>query len=283
MDKNFPIVQHQKLSWQKRVPIIVFCYHKGGFTLLNKVFRQVSEENGWKLSVQIGKQAQLPMVSDVIIWSHPVVNLNNVKIPFIGVHFIRDPRDIIVSGYLYHCRTKEAWCVNTDFSLTPPIMFPRVPMSQQYRSEDWKINYIKSLENKSYQSNISNLPQYEGLLFEMNNYGAWTINKMQEWDYSRDNILEVKFEDLMANYDLTFQSVFEYLNFSKAQIESALNIVTEHDLGRKSDEEIAKMDHVFSRKTTKWRSYFEQGHKTVFLDKFGEALINLGYETSNTW
>ena len=35
--------------------------------------------------------------------------------PYRGSHFIRDPRDLIISGYYYHLRAAEAWCIAPDF------------------------------------------------------------------------------------------------------------------------------------------------------------------------
>jgi len=231
----------------------------------------------------MGKQTEIPNDSDVILFGHSLIDIDALKTSFIGVHFIRDPRDIIVSGYLYHSRTTEKWCINTDFSLEPPILSPKVPYSQQYRSEGWKINYLKSLGGKSYQQNLLNLSQSDGLLFEMNNYGAWTLESMQQWHYNRGNILEVRFESLMNDFDTVFQVIFEYLGFSKSQIRTALSIVARHDLKRKTDKQIQAMKHVSFRETSKWQSFFKEKHKNEFRSKFGNILIDLEYEKTNEW
>jgi hypothetical protein len=273
----------KRILKRQSVPICLFCYHKVGTALLNKVFSEICEINNWKIQKVLGKQSELPKNADIILFCHSLVDLNNFKSPFIGVHLIRDPRDIIVSGYLYHCRTNEKWCINSDFDTTPPIKFPKVPYSQQHRSEKWKKEYIESLGGQSYQQNLLNLSQRDGIFFEMNNYGAWTIESMKNWNYNMNNILELKFEELMTDYDNIFQIIFQYIGFSKSQIKTGMEIAKKHDLRRKSDQEIQNDKHISSRNFSKWKKYFEEEHKKKFNQKFGEILINLGYETNNNW
>ena len=267
----------------RSIPVCIFCYHKAGTVLLSRVFRQICEANKLKFKSLKGKQTQIPPDTDVILFSHSLIDVAHVVKPFVGVHIIRDPRDIIVSGYLYHRRTTEKWCINTDFSMRPPILFPKVPYSQEHRSEEWKIRYLTSLAGMSYQENLLHMSQQQGLMFEMNNYGAWTIESMQEWDYGLTNILEIKFENLMNSYDDTFRRIFKHIRFSKSESDVGLNIAAQHDLGRRSPEEIDKMPHVSSARATKWKEYFEIQHKEAFLDRFGDVLVKLGYETSNNW
>jgi hypothetical protein len=251
--------------------------------LLSQVFREICDASNLRFLGLLGEQKQIPLNADVILFGHSIIDFDHITKPFVGIHIIRDPRDIIVSGYAYHRRTAENWCVNSDLNNEPPIRFPKVPISQQHRSEEWKMKYLESLGGMSYQDNLLSLSQRDGLLFEMNNYGAWTIESMSEWDYSRDNILEITFEGLMKSYDDTFRMIFERIGFSESDSAAGLRIAAKHDLGRKSTEEISKLSHVSSPKTTKWKEYFETQHKEEFLNKFGDILIRLGYETSDNW
>lgn len=43
-----------------------------------------------------------------------------------GSHFIRDPRDLVVSGYYYHLWTREAWCMDPGFEWRD---LSRIPIS----------------------------------------------------------------------------------------------------------------------------------------------------------
>jgi hypothetical protein len=45
-----------------------------------------------------------------------------------------------------------------------------------------------------------------------------------------------------------------------------------------------KKSHTFrSGKTGGWKSYFADGHKSLFKDVAGDVLIKLGYEENNNW
>lgn len=278
-----PRVAPQPSHRRRTVPICVFCYHKVGTVLLGKVLGGISRINGWNFRVLVGWQTELPADADVILFAHSLIDLGTIDKPFLGVHFIRDPRDIVVSGYLFHLRTRERWCVNTDLDPSPPIRFPRVPRSQQHRSESWKAAYLRSLGGRSYQENLRALPQAEGLLFEMNHYAGWTIDSMRAWDYDREDVLEVRFEDLMSEFDAGFRFIFSWLGLSAEQRDAALELAARHDLGRKSREEIQQIEHVSPGETSKWRAYFEPQHKNAFRARFGEVLVDLGYETSDDW
>ncbi len=263
--------------------ICYFCYHKVGTVLLGKIFRKICKEKKWKFTSKLGYQCKIKLNSEITSFGHSLLDIDCIKSPFVGFHLIRDPRDIIVSGYLYHLRTSEKWCVNEHTSYREPIRFPLVPYSQQHRNEIWKINYLKSLNGKSYQENIRSISQDDGLLFEMKNYGMWTIQSMNEWDYERAEILEVKFETIMENFESEFIKIFRYIGINESDIDHCLSIAVEHDIGKKSEEEINAMSHVYSKNSTKWKDYFKDVHKELFKEKFGDILIHLGYENDNNW
>lgn len=263
---------------RRSIPVFIFCYHKVGTILLGKVFRELCKAFDWRFATFAGEVDHIPKRADVVLFQHSIVSHKLLKGAYNGLHFIRDPRDIIVSGYLYHKRCHEKWCVNTNFDSSPPILFPRVPLSQQHRPEHWKREYLRSLCGKSYQQNLKEMTQSDGLLFEMNHYGRWTINQMMQWDYPNPNILTVRFEDLMADYDSTFAGLFSFCGFSDKQKAIALQIAAKEDLNRKTDEEIQADSHISSRQTTKWREFFNDEHIHLFKELFGNAAVRLGYE-----
>jgi len=249
-----------------------------GTVLLKKVFQEICFELNWRFEGINGKPHKINKFADIILFQHSLVDEHLLYRPHVGVRFIRDPRDIIVSGYLYHRRCKELWCVNTNFQTKSPILFPHVPYSQEHRPEEWKKKYLSSLENKSYQQNLLDRDESEGLLFEMNHYGRWTIENMLNWKQMSPSIETIRFETLMNNYDETFKNMFTRFGFSEKQISKTLSIAAKEDLNRKNDTEIQSNTHISSRQTTKWKAYFKDIHKDAFKQLFGDALIHLGYE-----
>jgi hypothetical protein len=250
---------------------------------MGKVFREIAHENYWRFKTLAGMQTTIPQDRDVVLYAHSLIDFHHMDRPWVGVHVIRDPRDIIVSGYLYHLRTGEEWCTNSNFDLQRPILSPRVPYTEEHKAEEWKENYIKSLGGISYQENLLKRSQSDGLYFEMDNMAGWAIENMAEWDYNMKNVLEVKFEDLMADYDHVFQSIFEFIGLKPEQADLGLKIAEKHDIGRKTDDEIKKIEHVSSKKTNRWMDFFEEGHKAYFKEKFGSILVDLGYESDDAW
>ena len=121
------------------------------------------------------------------------------------------------------------------------------------------------------------------MTFEINHYGAWTTDSICQWNFNQENILEIKFDYLMENFDTTFSSIFAHLSLTSKQQKKAMSIASKHDLNRKSDSEIQKMAHVSSAKSSKWLQYFEPSHKELFKQKFGDILIELGYESDMNW
>jgi hypothetical protein len=268
---------------KRDVPIFICCYHKVGTVLLGKVVQSLCLDFGWSFRLVAGRIDTPPTDADVVVFLHSLVNLDSVGIPYTGAHFIRDPRDVIVSGYLYHLRCDEKWCTNKNLEPISPIRFPQVPYSQEQRSEEWKKQYLRSLRGRSYQETLRSLDECDGLLFEMCNYGRWTIESMLNWNYSLPNMLEVRFETVMSEFDVTFKKLFESFGLAGRELSKALRIVAKEDLGRMTDEQLAAMDHVSSGGTTKWQKYFGEVHKEAFKHRFGDALVRLGYEASNDW
>ncbi len=269
----FPAVRNRRLS----MPIYIFCHHKVGTVLMQKVFGDIARANGWSFGSVFGEVDRIPD-KDVLVFCHSIADVSKLPKDFLGVHVCRDPRDIIVSGYLYHCRTNEKWCVNKDFSLVSPILFPNVPYSLQHQSEAFKIEYIESLNSKSYQENLNELSQGEGLIFEMEHYGDWTIAAMRQWNYHDSRILEMKFEKIMEVFDQSFVDIFEFLGLCESSEHDVMALAQVHDISRKNDTELSLMDHVSSKKTSKWKSYFDEPQIKKFKEKFGGVVSELGYE-----
>jgi len=268
-----------KARRSKEIPICVFSHHKVGTVLCLDVFDQLAAKMGWSFASMPGKHTELPEDADVVVFQHSLIEVERLDQPFLGVHFVRDPRDVIVSGYLFHCRTDEEWCVNTDLRTDPPIKHPRVPLSQEHRSEEWKAAYLRSLQGRSYQQNLLDRTTHDGLFFEMDHYGAWTLESLDAWAYgSRKEILEVRFEDISHDFDRLFTRIFEHLGFAGRALDDAMAVARRFDLSRKSRQEIDDMKHVTSRESTRWRSYFDEAHVATFMERHASLLDKLGYD-----
>jgi len=260
------------------VPLYLFAYHKVGSKFLARIFREICWQNGWRFASLSGLVTRVPRRPDVIVFNHSLVNPAQIAWPFRGVHLVRDPRDVLVSSYLYHRRCAEAWCINDDLGTDAPITYPRISRMQEHRSEEWKARYLQALGEKSYQENLLQLNQWQGLVFECERYAGWTIEAMRRWDYENPAIMEVKFEDLMSGFDDQFRAIFEFLGFRGRLLDIAMAAAAKEDLNRKSAAEISSDPHIASRQTSKWKNYFDRRLDGYFSAKYGDVVRMLGYE-----
>jgi hypothetical protein len=232
--------------------ILIGTHHKTGSAWFDSIFKSVCHYHS--LVYYKGRRANLPREFDIFMNEHSEFEFDSLPSPYRGIHVIRDPRDVIVSGCFYHQKSGEEWL--------------HQPMDSFYgQTYQQKINSYTSLEDQ--------------ILFEMEHVGARTIKAMTEWNYSRSFFCELKYEELIADTDLTlFYKVFLFLGFPGSAIPSLLAIAYNNSLfsGR-----VRKSLHVRSGDQQQWKKYFTQKHKQRFLALFGDALIALGYENDDNW
>lgn len=236
---------------------IIHCgHHKCGSSWIAKVLLQISSKYGIKMSMLPHYSMQADYYDSVILYdNHSDVILGDND--YIGTHLIRDPRDIIISGYFYHL----------------------------WSSDESEVEYDAPLDIK-YRYNNKSLSFDDGLIFEMKNVSLVTILKMNKWDYNNPKFLELKYEDLISNSDDMFIKMFNYWGINPIYIDECLKISREHHMtsktGRKVGEEDSK-SHMRNGLPGQWKMYFTDKHKSYFKDQFGDILIKLGYEKNNDW
>jgi hypothetical protein len=255
--------------------MFVFTYHKVGTVLMSKVLMDVAAHFGLRIGTVYGL-ARAPGNADIVIFAHSLIGFDLARYNFRGVRLVRDPRDIWVSGYLYHRHCTEGWCVNTDLSPTGRIAFPKVPLSQQHRPEPWKRSYLESLAGRSYQQNLLRLLRSEGLAFELDRYAGWTIESMAGWT-PHPAVRDVSMEAISTDFDSTMTAVFTHLGFGADERARATQIAARHDIARMTDAEIAVDRHIHSRTLSKWPSVLTIADLARFSARFPHVPQALGY------
>ena len=232
--------------------ILVGTHHKTGTVWLNNIFRTLCRFHS--LTYFNGSQAELPKDYDVFIQDHTRFDLAALSDSYRGIHMVRDPRDVVLSGCFYHQKSQESWL--------------HEPMDEY--------------GGMTYQEKINtySTPD-EQILFEMENSGRVTINEMLDWDYQNPNFMELKYEDLIEDTELAiFHQIFSFLGFPGSAIPSALAVSFNKSLF--SGKAKASV-HIRSGKAKQWEKRFTQQHKERFYELFGDGLIKMGYETDNSW
>jgi len=234
-----------------RYKILVGTHHRAGTMWIGGIFRRIARDLA--LEFFSGSQQDLPQNFDIFFQNHSAFDFSRLPVEYRGVHVIRDPRDVIVSGCFYHQKASEAWL--------------------HVEREEFG--------GLTYQQKMNSLPSVDDqLMFEMEHHGD-PIRDMVAWSYSNLNFLEVRYEDLRADTSLTlFRRIFTFLGFPAEVIPRLLRIAHDNSLfsGR-----VRNSVHVRSGDVGQWRRYFKPAHRVRFLELFGDALIQLGYEQNDDW
>jgi Sulfotransferase domain len=235
--------------------LIIHCgYHKVATTFFSKILKKVAKEFGWKF--QSGKQQDLKPETNIFIQSHSKVDLSLLP-SYVGSHIIRDPRDMVISGYFYHLWTHEKWC------------------------HEKKEKY----GNRSYQELLKSLPQEEGITREIVRMKG-AIKNMKNWDYTNPNFLEIKLEDLAKNEKSIFEQIFQQYGFSQEEMELAMSVVDELSFEKRAGRERGKEDrnsHFRKGVSGDWKNHFTPDHKELFKITYPGTLVKLGYESDENW
>ena len=231
--------------------IVVCTQHKTGTIWLKKIFAAIACKQ--QLNLYSGKQSSLPLNTNIFFQEHSMASLDKLG-KHKGLHIIRDPRDIIVSGCFYHAKSDEAWL---------------------HQPQKW-------YGNMTYHQKINSFNTFEErLFFEMDNCASWTINQIAEWDYQQTDMYEVKYEDLIVDRDLfIFHQIFHFLGFTENILLDCMYTAYENSL---FSGKVSALKHIRSGKAQQWKSFFNSAHKSKFKAKFGDLLVHLGYEKDNNW
>ena len=94
------------------------------------------------------RQEELEADTDIFFQTHSQIDVSKLP-PYRGTHIVRDPRDVIVSGYFYHKWAPERWCA-----------------------------VERAYDGMSYRDRLKNLSKEDGLIFEIDHVGHETLSDM---------------------------------------------------------------------------------------------------------
>ncbi|MGK7931454.1 MAG: sulfotransferase domain-containing protein [Microcystaceae cyanobacterium] len=235
--------------------ILIGTDHKTGTVWLNSIFKEICRRHALTFGTNKSPQpVEPPAEIDIFSQQHSMFSLDALAVPFRGIHMIRDPRDVIISGCFYHQKSKETWLHK------PKAQWQGMTYQEKIKSYD-------SIDDK--------------ILFEMENTAKNTIDRMLKWNYESPYFYEVKYEQLIEDYDLMlFHEIFSFLGFQGNIIPNLLTIAYNNSL---FSNKTINSAHIRSGKKSQWTTYFNTTHKDRFIQLFGDCLIQLGYEKDNNW
>lgn len=238
--------------------ILVVTHHKTGTVWMCSIFEALSADLGLRSARGAPRDAASAEVDVFLVdrgdWdpNEPIaIRSSTLQArtlpPGRGVHLVRDPRDVIVSGCKYHQSSDERW-----LHIARP-----------------------ELEGRTYSQAINALDtDEEKLLFELEHFGATTVAQMLEWDSADPRFLEFRYEDLVADVELrVFHDMFTFLGFRGRALAIALAHAWKHSLfGARHPG-----GHVRSGSTRQFEEHFTAAVHAAFNSRFPDAVSRLGY------
>ena len=275
-----------------------FGHHRCASSWVNDILRGVCNAAGWRQQT----------VHNAKTWSDETVNLchrqqvdllsfSNAKweylseLPsFVGLHLVRDPRDVLVSSYFAHCYSH------------PVDQWPEL------------ISHRRELQRLSAQ---------EGLLLELS-CRAEEFEDMRAWRYDGPNIFELKVEALIVNPLAKMNELFAFWGRLEAQDREAPRALRVffnsaaartaaytgwHRMARwKMSRVYARiLRHVVEKNDYKiksggctrghqnvhhhyrsgvpgdWRNHFSDELSRQYKARYNDVLVKLGYENDADW
>jgi len=193
------------------------------------------------------------------------------------IYFIRNPKDVIISGYNYHKICEERWCTNINGNYYD---WWNTKFTDKEKESNRK--YIEIGKNISknicYQDKLKNLPKNGGIIHEMNNIGYITLSSMNEIPLDKPNTLIVKIEDLTYNTKETLIRITKFLNLDfMDDLFNSTNKILPHMM---SDEEISKNIFITNKncKKNNYLNYWNDELENHFNIKFPNIMQKFGYE-----
>jgi hypothetical protein len=258
--------------------IVHFSYHKCLTAYYNKVMKKLAKEFGlyqkhFRGHLDCFEEAASHVKKKSVLSINNKSNINFAKLPnYKGSHFIRDPRDLVVSGYYYHLWTKEKWCNRPDFDWSKITKHPFFSNYIENRSSNYPFNI-------SYKEYLNRLDKEKGFILEII-FREDHFSNMRSWDFGNPNIIEFKFEEIIGNEAECFRKIFEHYGFHLNLIKKGTKIADKYSLKNRKK---SNSGHVRNGTPEQWPQEFSPFLKNLFKEAAGDLLIALDYENDMNW
>lgn len=239
-----------------------FSHHKCGTRWISQVLDGMRAKAGLKRALSTGADT---FQGDIVaarqrskfdLWYYINADYQFVRtVPDLaGFHVVRDPRDMIVSGYFSHAYSHS------------DATFPRL---RHYRP------YLLSLDKEA------------GLLAEIEFSGIYLYH-LKSWNYDDPRILECRFEDIIADPVPWFGRFRDILDLSDRVTRPDIEQLCEDTSfcalsGGRRPGETNEHHHYRNGVPGDWRRHFTPRVTEEFKKWYAPLLVKLGYERDDNW
>ncbi|MGV6826285.1 MAG: hypothetical protein ACWA5Q_04865 [bacterium] len=282
--------------------LCLFAHHRAASSWANDILRELAFSGGWKHRVLHNESMFNHDLAGYINIQQPdLLCLSNSKSAylneidnFVGIHLVRDPRDILISSYYSHRNShpvgewtalethrKELQAVPLEQGLYLEMEFRH----EQFRDMlDWDYNHPSVYEVKMEELTQNPLPHLSKVLSDWQRLQS-TVSPAQRFS----GILQRKLNRVLNTIERQLQLpvTLPRLTSSKIGIEQLQRAISKNTYEKKSHGrktgELNNQHHYRSGVPGSWRDLLTPDHKQYFKEHHGQLLIKLGYEENNDW
>lgn len=176
--------------------------------------------------------------------------------------FVRDPRDLIVSGYFYHKRAAESWC---------EVVSPA--------EKDWMIvngTIPDALAPSwSFARYLNEVSLEEGLLAELR-FRRGHFESMRAWPGDDARIEVFRYEEILGREVEVFDRIFRFYEMPFSARQLGLHFARSFLAVKRS----GRSDHIRDPVSGQWREVFTPEVTRQFNAEYADLIEKLGYPDS---
>ena len=177
--------------------------------------------------------------------------------------FVRDPRDLIVSGYFFHKHSTESWSEVVDPT-----------------NEDWKVvagvvpeAMVGRGGRESFREYLNDVSPGEGLLAELA-FRRGHFESMRAWPKHDRRVELIRYEDVLGREGEIFDRIFRF--YILPFIARRIGLHYAHRF-RAAGRTSLRSGHIRDPRIGQWREVFTQTVTQRFDDEYGDLIERLGY------
>ena len=175
--------------------------------------------------------------------------------------FIRDPRDLVVSGYIYHKRAAESWC---------DIV---APSAEDFAVVNGTVPAGLRESPLSYADFLQGLDAEEGLLAEIE-FRKKHFESMRDWPMDDPDIRVFRYEDILGREAEAMWEILTFLDFPWHSSLLGGAIAKRHSATSRRQ---SASTHVRDPRAGQWRQHFTPRVEREFEAMYGDVLEMYGY------
>ena len=173
--------------------------------------------------------------------------------------FLRDPRDLVVSGYFYHRRGAEDW------------LRIESPTAEDWQFANGVVPEGLRAAGISFDAYLRSLPEEEGLLAELE-FRTRHFESMAQWPAEHPDIATLRYEEIVGREAEAFRELLDFYRLPLLERRLAGWFARRYALGRRPAD-----PHVRDPASGQWRRHFTPRVRRVFDGRWAGLIRQLGY------